>query len=183
MKITINNICAVSTGHQNKIKPQWSRTRYLFINPICLSYHSVRSELSLCCFLVARGKRRSTTCVEPSVPLDTASHVVNVKTFFGRRRRRRRRQKKEKSQSRFCLVLCFYPSYHSVRSELSLCCFLVARGKGRSTTWNLVFLWTRLHMLSTLKRSLEEGEEEEDDKRKKKVNHVSVSFYVSIRAW
>ena len=39
-----------------------------------------------------------------------------------------------------------------------------------------MFLCTRLHMLSTLKRFSEEGEEE-DDKSREKVNRVSVSFY------
>ena len=109
-KITIDNICAVNAGHQSKIQPEWRGRRYLLIILICLNYHSVRTKLSLCCFLFflsRAGKvdwQRGTWCSSRHA----ASYVVNVKTFF--RRRRRRRQKKEKSQSRFCFVPCFYPS-------------------------------------------------------------------------
>ena len=119
VKITIDNICAVSTGHHIKIQPQWRGARYPFTIPVCLNYRSVTTKLSL--------------------------------LFPCRTRRNLNRQ--------------------------------------RGT--ELVFLWTRLHMLSTLKRSLEEEEEEgeeeeeeeEEDKRKKEVNRVSVSFCGSIRAF
>ena len=72
--------------------------------------NSVRAKLSLRCFLVAREKRGSAKWNLARVPLDTASHVVNVKTFFRRRRRKRRQRNKKVNR----VSISFYAPIFSI---------------------------------------------------------------------